>query len=348
MPQRLFGTDGVRGRAGAPPLDPPTVRRLGAALVRALPRAASSEHRLLVGRDTRESGEWIGRELAYGARSQAGCRVTSAGVISTPAIAYLTREGPVRRRASSSPPRTTRSRTTASRCSRARARSSPSGSSARSRRDRGRPVVDGAGRRRPPRCRTRTCRIRTSTTRAPRCRPPRASAGCASRSTAPTARRPTWRRACFAGLRIRRRAARLLARRRGTSTWRAARPIPQPLARSGRLARVPSRHRVRRRRRPRHFRRPSRPHRRRRRDHAAVRQASPGDRPAAQPGDRRDRDEQHRPRDRAARERHRPGAVPGGRQVRDGGDDRARHRPRAASSRATSSSRTSSSRATAW
>ena len=91
MPERLFGTDGVRGRAGSPPLDPSTVRRLGAALVRALPRA-SSEHRLLVGRDTRESGEWIGRELAHGART-AGCHVTSAGVISTPAIAYLTREG---------------------------------------------------------------------------------------------------------------------------------------------------------------------------------------------------------------------------------------------------------------
>ncbi len=81
----------MRGRAGQPPLDPPTVRRLGAALVRALPRA-SSQHRLLVGRDTRESGEWIGRELAHGART-AGCHVTSAGVISTPAVAYLTREG---------------------------------------------------------------------------------------------------------------------------------------------------------------------------------------------------------------------------------------------------------------
>jgi phosphoglucosamine mutase len=90
MPERLFGTDGVRGRAGTPPLDPRTVRRLGAALVRALPRAAA-EHSLLIGRDTRESGEWIGRELAYGARTEGGS-VTSAGVITTPAIAYLTRE----------------------------------------------------------------------------------------------------------------------------------------------------------------------------------------------------------------------------------------------------------------
>jgi phosphoglucosamine mutase len=90
MPQRLFGTDGVRGRAGEPPLDVETVRRLGAALVRALPRAASRHH-LLVGRDTRESGAWIARELAHGARSEGGV-VTSAGLISTPAIAYLTRE----------------------------------------------------------------------------------------------------------------------------------------------------------------------------------------------------------------------------------------------------------------
>lgn len=81
----------MRGRAGAPPLDPVTVRRLGAALVRALPRAAE-RHRLLIGRDTRESGDWIGRELAHGATG-AGGTVVSAGVISTPAVAYLTREG---------------------------------------------------------------------------------------------------------------------------------------------------------------------------------------------------------------------------------------------------------------
>ncbi len=80
----------MRGRAGEPPLDAHTVRRLGAALVRALPKA-STEHRLLIGRDTRESGGWIGRELAHGARAAGGI-VTSAGVISTPAIAYLTRE----------------------------------------------------------------------------------------------------------------------------------------------------------------------------------------------------------------------------------------------------------------
>jgi phosphoglucosamine mutase len=85
---RLFGTDGVRGKSGAYPLDVQTIRRLGAALTRAL-READGSARFLAGRDTRESGSWIERELAAGIRSQQGT-LTSAGVIPTPAIAYLT------------------------------------------------------------------------------------------------------------------------------------------------------------------------------------------------------------------------------------------------------------------
>jgi phosphoglucosamine mutase len=88
MSQKLFGTDGVRGHAGTPPLDPRTVRRIGAALVRALPPGLGAPH-VLIGRDTRESGDWIERELAHGATSL-GAHVTSAGVIPTPAVAYLT------------------------------------------------------------------------------------------------------------------------------------------------------------------------------------------------------------------------------------------------------------------
>ena len=86
---RLFGTDGVRSKAGQFPLDPPTVRRLGAAVVRALPHGTTSP-RILVGRDTRESGSWIEAELAHGAVGE-GATVTSAGVVPTPAVAYLTR-----------------------------------------------------------------------------------------------------------------------------------------------------------------------------------------------------------------------------------------------------------------
>src|SRR5688572_1404047 len=85
---RLFGTDGVRGKAGQYPLDAATIRRLGAALVRAM-RREPGPVRLLSGRDTRQSGLWIEEQLAGGIRSQGGILV-SAGVIPTPAIAYLT------------------------------------------------------------------------------------------------------------------------------------------------------------------------------------------------------------------------------------------------------------------
>jgi phosphoglucosamine mutase len=88
--QPLFGTDGVRGVAGSHPLDIPTVTRLGGAIVRSLPRAkAKMRPRVLVGRDTRESGAWIERALARGAASE-GALMESAGVIPTPAIAHLT------------------------------------------------------------------------------------------------------------------------------------------------------------------------------------------------------------------------------------------------------------------
>ena len=90
MPHRLFGTDGVRGRAGEYPLDHETVARLGAALVRAMSNDGRPL-RFIAGRDTRESGEWIERELARGLRSE-GAEITSAGVIPTPAVAYVARE----------------------------------------------------------------------------------------------------------------------------------------------------------------------------------------------------------------------------------------------------------------
>ena len=85
MTHTLFGTDGIRGTAGAFPLDIETVRRIGAALATALPNPSP---KLLIGRDTRESGEWIERELAFGARS-AGSSVHTIGVAPTPAVAYL-------------------------------------------------------------------------------------------------------------------------------------------------------------------------------------------------------------------------------------------------------------------
>ena len=84
---KLFGTDGVRGVAGTAPLDPATVTRLGAALVRVLPHRGAG--RVLVGRDTRESGDWIEQALARGVASQ-GAQLVSTGIVPTPAVAYLT------------------------------------------------------------------------------------------------------------------------------------------------------------------------------------------------------------------------------------------------------------------
>ena len=86
---KLFGTDGIRGKAGVAPLEPATVARVGEALVRSLMDGASP-HRFVIGRDTRESGDWIEQELARGLTS-GGATVVSAGVVPTPAIAYLAR-----------------------------------------------------------------------------------------------------------------------------------------------------------------------------------------------------------------------------------------------------------------
>ncbi len=98
---KLFGTDGIRGKAGVAPLEPATVARVGEALVRSTlsgeNAAARSRQggrgtplRVVIGRDTRESGEWIERELARGLTS-GGATVVSAGIVPTPAIAYLAR-----------------------------------------------------------------------------------------------------------------------------------------------------------------------------------------------------------------------------------------------------------------
>jgi phosphoglucosamine mutase len=88
---KLFGTDGIRSKAGVAPLDAETVVRIGAALVRALAGGAPlAGPRVLIGRDTRESGEWIEQALARGIQAE-GAAVISAGVIPPPAVAYLTR-----------------------------------------------------------------------------------------------------------------------------------------------------------------------------------------------------------------------------------------------------------------
>jgi phosphoglucosamine mutase len=86
---KLFGTDGMRGEAGRFPLDALTVYTTGRSLVRHLAARLGRAPRLVTGRDTRESGPWIEQALLAGAR-QEGAQCESAGVITTPGIAYLT------------------------------------------------------------------------------------------------------------------------------------------------------------------------------------------------------------------------------------------------------------------
>jgi phosphoglucosamine mutase len=87
--RRLFGTDGIRGIAGQAPLDPTTIFATGLALGHSL-RKVASEPRVILGRDTRESSPWIAATLAAGLRRTGAC-VESAGVVPTPAVAFLAR-----------------------------------------------------------------------------------------------------------------------------------------------------------------------------------------------------------------------------------------------------------------
>ncbi|HEY6188719.1 MAG TPA: phosphoglucosamine mutase [Pyrinomonadaceae bacterium] len=93
--KRLFGTDGMRGEAGQFPLDKATVRTVGESLARHLAEKAEAERapRIVLGRDTRESGLWIEQAFTEGARA-AGAECQSAGVITTPGVAFLTRTLP--------------------------------------------------------------------------------------------------------------------------------------------------------------------------------------------------------------------------------------------------------------
>lgn len=87
---KLFGTDGIRGLAGESPLDEKTISIIGRSLARQLRDKLGREPRFVTGRDTRESGTWIEDAFHKGAR-MAGAHCESAGVITTPGVAYLTR-----------------------------------------------------------------------------------------------------------------------------------------------------------------------------------------------------------------------------------------------------------------
>src|SRR5450432_2044115 len=87
--RQLFGTDGIRGVAGEFPLTKQSTyligRALGHDLIRTTPKAQA-----VIGQDTRESSRWIADRVGEGLAA-VGVEVHSAGVITTPGVAYLAR-----------------------------------------------------------------------------------------------------------------------------------------------------------------------------------------------------------------------------------------------------------------
>ena len=90
---KLFGTDGMRGKAGSFPLDAATVETVGASLARRLKEKLGREPSIVIGRDTRESSGWLEQALVAGLL-RAGATSKSAGVITTPGVAFLARTLP--------------------------------------------------------------------------------------------------------------------------------------------------------------------------------------------------------------------------------------------------------------
>ena len=90
MSRKLFGTDGVRGRANAHPMTAEMALRLGAAAGRYFRRGGMSGHRVVIGKDTRLSGYMLENALTAGLTST-GMNVLLLGPVPTPAVGYLTR-----------------------------------------------------------------------------------------------------------------------------------------------------------------------------------------------------------------------------------------------------------------
>lgn len=90
MTRKLFGTDGVRGRANSWPMTAELALKLGAAAGRYFRRDGSSAHRVVIGKDTRLSGYMLENALTAGLTST-GMNVLLLGPVPTPAVGYLTR-----------------------------------------------------------------------------------------------------------------------------------------------------------------------------------------------------------------------------------------------------------------
>ena len=90
MSRKLFGTDGVRGRANTYPMTAEMALKLGAAAGRFFRRAGSTGHRVVIGKDTRLSGYMLENALTAGLTST-GMNVLLLGPVPTPAVGFLTR-----------------------------------------------------------------------------------------------------------------------------------------------------------------------------------------------------------------------------------------------------------------
>lgn len=90
MSRKLFGTDGVRGRANSHPMTAEMALRLGAAAGRYFRRKGEDRHRVVIGKDTRLSGYMLENALTAGLTST-GMNVLLLGPVPTPAVGFLTR-----------------------------------------------------------------------------------------------------------------------------------------------------------------------------------------------------------------------------------------------------------------
>lgn len=88
--EKLFGTDGIRAVAGQSPLDYSSVYALGKALISLL-KEGELKPRVIIGRDTRESGEWLEQALFQGVNEGQG-EAVSVGIIPTSAVSFLAKK----------------------------------------------------------------------------------------------------------------------------------------------------------------------------------------------------------------------------------------------------------------
>jgi phosphoglucosamine mutase len=87
--RQLFGTDGIRGVAGEFPLTHDSTYRIGQALGHDL-LESHARPAVVIGQDTRQSSSWIADRMMQGLAAS-GCEVHSAGIITTPGVAFLAR-----------------------------------------------------------------------------------------------------------------------------------------------------------------------------------------------------------------------------------------------------------------